>query len=61
MSIDSTLTCCIQDFEDAKRREIAADAPKEIDTTIPGWVRSSDFIILSSFLINDRVLGQALA
>ncbi|KAI0640105.1 Utp14 protein-domain-containing protein [Trametes polyzona] len=27
----------VQDFADAKRREIAEDAPKEIDTTLPGW------------------------
>ncbi|KAF9528093.1 Utp14 protein-domain-containing protein [Crepidotus variabilis] len=27
----------VQCFEDAKRREIAADAPHEVDTTIPGW------------------------
>ncbi|KAJ3563283.1 hypothetical protein NP233_g9033 [Leucocoprinus birnbaumii] len=25
------------EFEEAKKREIAADAPKDIDTTIPGW------------------------
>ena len=29
-----------KDFEEAKRREIAADAPREIDTTLPGWVSS---------------------
>ncbi|CAA7264937.1 unnamed protein product [Cyclocybe aegerita] len=27
----------VQSFEEAKRREIASDAPKEVDTTIPGW------------------------
>ncbi|KAH9849186.1 Utp14 protein-domain-containing protein [Lenzites betulinus] len=27
----------VQDFADAKRREIQEDAPKEIDTTLPGW------------------------
>ncbi|PPQ66047.1 hypothetical protein CVT24_000229 [Panaeolus cyanescens] len=27
----------VQNFEDAKRREIAEDAPREVDTTIPGW------------------------
>ncbi|KAF8890085.1 Utp14 protein-domain-containing protein [Infundibulicybe gibba] len=27
----------VQDFEEVKRREIAADAPREVDTTIPGW------------------------
>ncbi|KAF9461892.1 Utp14 protein-domain-containing protein [Collybia nuda] len=27
----------VQDFEEAKKREIAADAPREVDTTIPGW------------------------
>ncbi|KAG6898857.1 hypothetical protein C0993_003500 [Termitomyces sp. T159_Od127] len=26
-----------QEFQEAKKREIAADAPQEIDTTIPGW------------------------
>lgn len=29
----------VQEFEEAKRREIEADAPKEVDTTLPGWVR----------------------
>lgn len=27
----------VQDFEQAKRREIAEDAPKEVDTTLQGW------------------------
>lgn len=27
-----------QEFQEVKKREIAADAPREIDTTIPGWV-----------------------
>ncbi|KAI0828818.1 Utp14 protein-domain-containing protein [Trametes gibbosa] len=27
----------VQDFVEAKRREIQEDAPKEIDTTLPGW------------------------
>ncbi|KAM5539977.1 hypothetical protein V8D89_006480 [Ganoderma adspersum] len=27
----------VQDFAEAKRREIAQDAPKEVDTTLPGW------------------------
>ncbi|KZV71015.1 Utp14-domain-containing protein [Peniophora sp. CONT] len=27
----------VEEFEEAKRREIEADAPKEIDTTLPGW------------------------
>jgi U3 small nucleolar RNA-associated protein 14 len=31
-------TLSFQEFEEAKRREIAADAPREVDTTIPGWV-----------------------
>ena len=30
-----------QDFQEAKQREILEDAPKEVDTTLPGWVRSS--------------------
>ncbi|KIM82209.1 hypothetical protein PILCRDRAFT_820590 [Piloderma croceum F 1598] len=27
----------VQAFEDAKRREMAEDAPRTVDTTIPGW------------------------
>ncbi|KAJ3767843.1 Utp14-domain-containing protein [Lentinula raphanica] len=27
----------VRDFEEAKRREIAQDAPTEVDTTLPGW------------------------
>ncbi|KAG6818499.1 hypothetical protein H0H93_004542 [Arthromyces matolae] len=27
----------VHEFEEAKKREIAADAPQEVDTTIPGW------------------------
>ncbi|KAI9060479.1 Utp14-domain-containing protein [Trametes sanguinea] len=27
----------VQDFAEAKQREIQADAPKEVDTTLPGW------------------------
>ncbi|KAJ7145917.1 small-subunit processome [Mycena epipterygia] len=27
----------VRDFEDAKRREIASDAPRDVDTTLPGW------------------------
>ncbi|KAF7308247.1 UTP14-domain-containing protein [Mycena chlorophos] len=27
----------VRDFEEAKAREVASDAPKEIDMTIPGW------------------------
>ncbi|KAF8817622.1 small-subunit processome [Phlegmacium glaucopus] len=27
----------VQSFEEAKSREIASDAPREVDTTIPGW------------------------
>jgi U3 small nucleolar RNA-associated protein 14 len=27
-----------QEFEEVKRREVDADAPTEVDTTIPGWV-----------------------
>jgi len=29
-----------QDFQEAKQREILEDAPKEVDTTLPGWVCS---------------------
>lgn len=28
----------LQEFEEAKQREIQEDAPKEVDTTLPGWV-----------------------
>ena len=28
-----------QDFKEAKQRETLEDAPKEVDTTLPGWVR----------------------
>lgn len=27
----------VQEFEEVKRREVASDAPREVDTTIPGW------------------------
>ncbi|KAF5352803.1 hypothetical protein D9756_006229 [Leucocoprinus leucothites] len=27
----------VHEFEEVKKREIAADAPKDVDTTIPGW------------------------
>ncbi|KAG7442817.1 Utp14-domain-containing protein [Guyanagaster necrorhizus] len=27
----------VKEFEELKRREIEADAPKEVDTTLPGW------------------------
>lgn len=27
-----------QAFEDLKQSEIEADAPREVDTTLPGWV-----------------------
>ncbi|KXN84966.1 hypothetical protein AN958_11811 [Leucoagaricus sp. SymC.cos] len=27
----------VHEFEEAKKRAIAADAPKDVDTTIPGW------------------------
>jgi predicted PurR-regulated permease PerM len=30
----------LQNFEEAKSREIASDAPREVDTTIPGWVKT---------------------
>ena len=29
-----------QDFQEAKQREILEDAPKEVNTTLPGWVNS---------------------
>ena len=28
----------VQDFAELKRREMKEDAPKEVDTTLPGWV-----------------------
>lgn len=28
----------VQAFEDAKRQEMAEDAPRSVDTTLPGWV-----------------------
>lgn len=28
----------VKAFEEAKKREIAADAPKQVDTTLAGWV-----------------------
>lgn len=33
----------VQQFAEAKRMEMQQDAPKEVDTTLPGWVRSSCF------------------
>jgi U3 small nucleolar RNA-associated protein 14 len=30
----------VEEFKQTKQREIEADAPREIDTTIPGWVRT---------------------
>ncbi|KAJ7210462.1 Utp14-domain-containing protein [Mycena pura] len=27
----------VRDFEEAKKREIASDAPRNVDTTLPGW------------------------
>ncbi|KAG6813718.1 hypothetical protein H0H92_008126 [Tricholoma furcatifolium] len=27
----------VHEFQEAKKREIASDAPREVDTTIPGW------------------------
>lgn len=30
----------LQDFQEAKQREVREDAPREVDTTLPGWVRS---------------------
>ncbi|KAH0837758.1 Utp14 protein-domain-containing protein [Lanmaoa asiatica] len=34
----------VQAFEEAKRQETEADAPHEVDTTLPGWVRLSPVI-----------------
>lgn len=34
----SLMYLSIQAFDDAKRREMAEDAPTTVDTTIPGWV-----------------------
>ena len=36
-----------QNFEEAKSREMASDAPCEVDTTIPGWVKKSRMTCLS--------------
>ena len=33
-----------QDFQEAKQREILEDAPKEVDTSLPGWVRSRFYL-----------------
>ena len=41
-----------QEFEEVKRREVASDAPREVDTTIPGWVSEASVptrLIFSSF------------
>ena len=35
-----------QNFEEAKNREIASDAPREVDTTIPGWVKFRKICLL---------------
>lgn len=34
----------MQDFQEVKQRETLEDAPKEVDTTLPGWVRSLSII-----------------
>ena len=36
-----------QNFEEAKSREIASYAPREVDTTIPGWVKKTRMTCLS--------------
>ena len=46
----------IQEFAEAKRRDIQEDAPKEVDTTLPGWV--SPCTLPSEFLwLIMRLLG----
>ena len=35
-----------QNFEEAKNPEIASDAPREVDTTIPGWVKFRKICLL---------------
>ena len=52
VQVRSSPMCCVevdasfqivrtQDFQEAKQREILEDAPKEVNTTLPGWVSSS--------------------
>ena len=50
-----------QNFEEAKSREVVSDAPREVDTTIHGWVRVTRNFHPSTFLIIRRVHGEALA
>ena len=40
---------CLQDFQEAKQKEILEDAPKEVDTTLPGWVR---FLLYCHYIIS---------
>lgn len=54
---------CLQQFEEAKRREMESDAPKEVDTTLPGWVHRYSIGSLTLELIvflSDRVHGVAV-
>lgn len=37
----------VQEFAEAKRREIQEDAPKEVDTTLPGWVSNHATLVVS--------------
>ena len=50
-----------QDFREAKQREILEDAPKELDTTLPGWVRPlSAFTALSASSRLNRSRGRGV-
>ena len=48
----------LKDFAEAKRREMAEDAPKEVDTTLPGWVRQtpSSFTCASQLTVSSAGL-----
>ena len=47
----------VQDFQEAKQRETLEDVPKEVDTTLPGWVRSLSHFQCIIGLLNRAVLG----
>lgn len=42
-----SLANALQEFEEAKRREMQEDAPKEVDTTLAGWVSRSRVVLLT--------------
>ena len=45
-----------QDFQEAKQREILDDAPKEVDTTLPGWVQPFSHSAKLSGILNFKSL-----